>query len=562
MFTTLVHNSDSDDDSENNPLSDNYRQTYVPYNEQHYEDKVYGQIGQQHLHQENYIRDPEVDDDVIIENPNIQKFTNSANCTNNNYLNISRGPSANGSASNRSGSGDYSHNSHQNSHYNYSDRSHDDSHNTNEHEFDISSYSKPKIKVYNGYLFGDILGVGSFAKVKEVLSVESLSRYAIKIFRLKELRKKHNNRSEVADGQIQNEISIGQTLKHENVIKLVDNFHRIAKDKKYLVFEYCLCNLQQMLKRARINAIEKEIEKERNLRAGLGLVQNVHSAGIRGPGVPGKGGNQLLSDIKSGQKSFRDELLNNSFDVDEPVGVQDCIYSNNSDSGSFENELDTTMSCDAAYSNEKYKHIKGRLPEPQANHYFKQLLKGLEYLQNTRVAHKDIKPANLLIAKGHVLKIADFGLAEKIGIFNEDNTFKTVDGTPYFMSPDSLLSNQQLKMGYQAIRLSKQKLKEQMLARGQDPEIEIIMPSVSTYFAKTMNGYKHDIWSAGVVLYNMMSGEYPFRTKAANKFKLFDEIEENNYHDPSFTFSDATLGVVGNIKDIRDLHVTELSWFL
>lgn len=34
-----------------------------------------------------------------------------------------------------------------------------------------------KLKVYNNYLFGHLLGTGSFAKVKEVLDINNLSRY-------------------------------------------------------------------------------------------------------------------------------------------------------------------------------------------------------------------------------------------------------------------------------------------------------------------------------------------------------------------------------------------------
>ncbi|KAJ5953417.1 Serine/threonine-protein kinase bur1 [Penicillium verhagenii] len=49
--------------------------------------------------------------------------------------------------------------------------------------------------------------------------------------------------------------------------------------------------------------------------------------------------------------------------------------------------------------------------EPQIKCYLMQLLEGLRYLHASRILHRDMKAANLLISNGGILQIADFGLA-------------------------------------------------------------------------------------------------------------------------------------------------------
>ncbi|XP_072924359.1 serine/threonine-protein kinase STK11 isoform X4 [Hemitrygon akajei] len=101
---------------------------------------------------------------------------------------------------------------------------------------------KKRAKIIGKYLMGDLLGEGSYGKVKEMLDSETLCRRAVKILKKKKLRRIPNG-----EANVKKEIQLLRRLRHKNVIQLVDVLYNDEKQKMYMVMEYCVCGMQEML---------------------------------------------------------------------------------------------------------------------------------------------------------------------------------------------------------------------------------------------------------------------------------------------------------------------------
>lgn len=118
------------------------------------------------------------------------------------------------------------------------------------------------------------------------------------------------------------------------------------------------------------------------------------------------------------------------------------------------------------YSLEHRKRTKNPYKEWELAKIMKQILKSIDYLHHRNVCHRDLKLENYMFQNKDSkpsLKLIDFGLAVKM----DNNSYLTQDkiGTPYYMAPEVLIG----KYGLQC-----------------------------------------DMWSAGIILYALISGSMPF----------------------------------------------------
>ena len=111
----------------------------------------------------------------------------------------------------------------------------------------------------------------------------------------------------------------------------------------------------------------------------------------------------------------------------------------------------------------QYMERRGRLNWPESLHFISQIMKGLSHAHSRGIVHRDIKPQNIMVLRDGTVKVTDFGIAF---LSNGSNPSNEAIGSVHYISPE------QAKGDY------------------------------------TDN--RSDIYSAGVVLYEMLTSRLPF----------------------------------------------------
>ena len=85
-------------------------------------------------------------------------------------------------------------------------------------------------------------------------------------------------------------------------------------------------------------------------------------------------------------------------------------------------------------------HRFGRFNVELVQLYIRQILLGLEYLHREKIIHRDIKGANILIAKDGTAKLADFGASKAFPENTVTDANKSLHGSIYWMAPEVVTS--------------------------------------------------------------------------------------------------------------------------
>ncbi|KAK6107749.1 Protein kinase domain family protein [Brugia pahangi] len=139
------------------------------------------------------------------------------------------------------------------------------------------------------------------------------------------------------------------------------------------------------------------------------------------------------------------------------------------------------MFLEYADGGELFDHIEpdSGMPARKAQNFFRQIIAGLKHIHSMGIVHRDIKPENLLLMKNGQLRICDFGLATIFRHKGVERKLKSKCGTVQYLSPQVLSSD--------------------------------------------YRGEPSDIWSCGIVLIALLTGELPWdeAVKTSAAFKLW-----------------------------------------
>ena len=239
---------------------------------------------------------------------------------------------------------------------------------------------------------------------------------------------------------------------------------------------------------------------------------------------------KILNELGNGSfgKVIRVENLINK----EIYACKKMIKKNIKDIKSFNNEIDILSKCDHPNIVRLYEIIEGekninlimeeckggqlfkkiqlkniiKMTEKEIAKIFKEIMIAVNYLHNRGICHRDLKPENILFLnneKNSPIKLVDFGLGKIFGNYGNlyNNEMKCKVGTKFYISP------------------------------------EVIKGKYDQFC---------DIWSCGVILYLMLSGNFPFYGR--NDEEIYDKILEMKVEFPEKYWKNIDKDAINLIK--------------
>ena len=140
--------------------------------------------------------------------------------------------------------------------------------------------------------------------------------------------------------------------------------------------------------------------------------------------------------------------------------------------------------------------------EERTKFYISEIILALIYLHKNNILYRDLKPENILLDEQGHIKLTDFGLSKIVNDINKDKTY-TICGTPEYVAPEVLLNK-----GYNK---------------------------------------SADWWSLGIVLYEMLCGETPFK-------EARERLDINIYYKPIYQnklISDTAFDLIQKLCEIN-----------
>lgn len=139
------------------------------------------------------------------------------------------------------------------------------------------------------------------------------------------------------------------------------------------------------------------------------------------------------------------------------------------------------------------------MPEVRILEWFVQLCFAMHHVHERKVLHRDLKTQNVFLMKTGQVKLGDFGIARVLE-FTKDYA-KTMVGTPYYLSPEIIEDRPY--------------------------------------------NYKSDVWSLGVVLYEVTTLKHPF--DADSLVVLASKILKDQYPPPDACYSEELRALIKNM---------------